>query len=118
MNRRRNRTSIREYAIVALLSLALLWLLWLLWGIAQKEERARHAANGAKEELERLEERRTTLTANIEELNTSRGEEATLRETYGVARPGEEVIIVVPDEGREKGPPLPWWRAFLGWFGL
>jgi len=115
---RRNRTSAKEYLTIALLALALVWLLWLLWGIAQKEEKARHAANGAREELERLEDRQATLKANIDELSTSRGEEATLRETYGVARPGEEVIIVVPDETREKGQELPWWRVFLGWFGL
>lgn len=118
MARRRLRLSLRQLLILVGLSLALLWLLWLLWGIAGKEEKARHAAAEAKEELATLEARKATLQGNIDELATSRGEEATLREAYGVARPGEEVIIVVPDEGREKGDTLPWWRKFLGWLGL
>lgn len=117
MNRRRPRMSVKEAALIALLALVLAWLLWLLWGIIEKEERARHAAQEASVELESLKTRKATLEENIAELNTSRGEEATLRETYGVARPGEEVIIVVQDEA-ETGPPLPWWRAFLGFFGL
>ncbi|MBP9816506.1 MAG: hypothetical protein KBD05_00520 [Candidatus Pacebacteria bacterium] len=115
---RRSRITAREALILGALSLALVWLLWLLWGIVHKEEKARTAADEAKEELTALQVRKETLEENIAELSTSRGEEATLRETYGVARPGEEVIIVVPDDGREKGPPLPWWRKFMGWFGL
>lgn len=117
MARRRVHINQKQLIIVIVLSLALAWSLWLLWGIAQKEERARHAANEAKQELETLQKRHATLEANLEELNTPRGEEATLRETYGVARPGEEVIIVVEDEA-ETGKPLSWWRVFLGWFGL
>ncbi len=115
---RRPRLSLRECLVIGLLVLVLLWLLWLLWGIVGKEEKARQAANEAKTELATLMVRKETLEENIAELSTTRGEEATLRETYGVARPGEEVIIVVPDDGREKGSPLPWWRRFLGWFGL
>lgn len=118
MVRRRYRASLKELAIIVLLILALAWLLWLLWGIIEKEERARSAANEARQELTALESRQKTLEENIAELNTSRGEEAALREAYGVARPGEEVIIVVPDPEGDQGKPLSWWRQFLGWFGL
>lgn len=117
MVRRKEKISFREAAIIALLALVLIWLLWLLWGIMQKEERARHAAMEAQAELASLTERKEILTENIAELNTPRGEEATLREAHGVARPGEEVIIVVEDQ-TEVGPPLPWWRRVFGWFGL
>jgi len=117
MARRKETLSFKEGALIVLLALVLLWLLWLLWGIVQKEERARHAAMEAQAELAGLMERKEILTENIAELNTPRGEEATLREAHGVARPGEEVIIVVEDE-REVGPPLPWWRKVFGWFGL
>ncbi|MEK9160856.1 MAG: hypothetical protein AAB440_02350 [Patescibacteria group bacterium] len=117
MARRKEKPSFREGAIIALLVLVLLWLLWILWGIMEKEERARHAAMEAQAELLALTERKEILTENITELNTPRGEEATLREAHGVARPGEEVIIVVVDE-QDVGPPLPWWRKVFGWFGL
>lgn len=115
---RRKRRPFREYAIIAALVVALLWLAWLVWGILIKEERARLAAEGARHELAALTEREATLRKNLEDLGTERGQEASLRETYGVARPGEEVIIVVPPgEGEDLGE-LPWWRKALGWFGL
>jgi cell division protein FtsB len=118
MKRRRTRISVREYVIVGLLSLLLLWLLFLLWGIFKKEEIARHAATEAKRELVLLQEREATLQANINDLATERGREGSLRETYGVARPGEEVIIVVPRNEGDELQELSWWRKFLGYFGL
>ncbi len=107
-----------EYVVAGLLALALLWLLWLVWGIARKEEIARHAAEDSKAQLAILEERQKVLDANLAELNTPRGQEATLRQTYGVAKPGEEVIIVVPPKEATSTPPAPWWKKAFGWLGL
>lgn len=118
MRRRRLRRPPREYAIGAVLLLVFFSLLWGVIGLIGKEERARLAAKEAKAELASLSEREAKLTASLAELSTARGQEASLRETYGVARPGEEVIIVVaPGEGEALGE-LPWWRKFLGFFGL
>lgn len=116
--RPRKHKTIGEYALIVLLVLVVCWLLFQIWHIARKEEIARHAANEAKQELEELEEREATLRGNLEELTTPRGEDATMRETFGVALPGEEVIIVVPEEGAHEGGELSWWRALLGFFGL
>lgn len=107
-----------DYLIIGVLMLVVLWLFFLLIGIVGKEERAREAARATKAELESLTEREATLRKNIEELSTERGQEASLRETYGVARPGEEVIIVIQAGEEETLDKLSWWRKFLGWFGL
>lgn len=116
--KRRKRRPPTDYLIAGALVLVILWLLWLLFGIIGREERARHAAGETKAELESLSGREETLRLNLAELETERGQEASLRETYGVARPGEEVIIVIaPNEG-DKLEELSWWRSFLGWFGL
>ena len=116
--KRRKRRPPTDYLIAGALALLLIWLLVLLFGIVGKEERARHAAGDAKAELTSLILREETLRENLEELQTERGQEASLRETYGVAKPGEEVIIVIePGEGDRLGE-LPWWRKFLGFFGL
>ena len=108
----------QEYVIAGLLALLVLWLIWLLYGIVRKEEIARRAVAETKADLQNLEARKTTLNQNLAELNTERGHEATLRQTYGVAKPGEGVIIVVPPKEATSTPPLPWWRKFLGKFGL
>lgn len=98
--------------------LLFLWLVFVVWNILMKEERARHAANDAKAQLAALAERQQTLQGNIDDLGTERGQEASYRETYGVARPGEEVIIVVPPGDNEDLGELPWWRKLLGSLGL
>ncbi len=118
MSRRTTRSNMRQYVTATLLAFTVLWLLWLVWGIARKEEIARHAVKDTKQELAALEARQATLQANMNELSTERGQEATLRQTYGVARPGEEVIIVVPPEKEVEEVKLPWYKKFLGFFGF
>lgn len=118
MRRKKHAIDVRRTLIIAGLSVLLLWLLFLLYSIWKKEEIARHAADDARRELAALEEREETLAGNLEDLRTERGREGSLRETYGVARPGEEVIIVVPPGDGETLEELSWWRKFLGFFGL
>ena len=116
--RRGQKRDAKEYLKVALLSILIVWLLWLLFGIVRKEEIARNAVADTKNELSSLAQRKEVLEGNIEELKTPRGEEATYRDTYGVARPGEGVIIVVPPSVATSTPPLPWWRTWLGKIGF
>ena len=118
MPRKTAKARTREYIVVALLVLAIVWLIFLIVGIFRKEEIARHASTETQAQLQTFKEREGMLRASIDELNTERGQEATLRETYGVARPGEEVIIVVPPKEVAPPPELPWWKKALGWFGI
>ena len=119
MVRRRSRKQVAgQYALAAFLALVVIWLLFLVWGIARKEEIARSAVNDRKDELKTLEARKQVLSDNLAELDTPRGHEASLRQTYGVARPGEEVIIVVAPDEKPPEPKLPWYRKLLGWFGI
>jgi cell division protein FtsB len=112
---RRKKVTTREYLIAGGLILLLLWLLFLFWGIFRKEEVARHAAEDSKRQLAALTSREDTLRQNIADLNTERGQEASIRETYGVARAGEEVIIVVPAEEGETVPKESWWDRLFSW---
>lgn len=106
------------YLKAGLLALLVLWLLVMVYGIYRKEEVARRAVEETNAQLESLRVREAALSKDLAELATERGREATVRETYGVARPGEEVIIVVPTEAATSTPPLPWWRRALGRFGI
>lgn len=115
---RRKRRPPRDYVIAGILILVLAWLLFLFWGILRKEEVARTTAEDTKRELAALSAREETLKQNIADLHTERGQEASIRETYGVAKPGEEVIIVVPAEQGETVPKDSWWKVFLSWIGF
>lgn len=118
MARRAKQRPITDYLLAGVLVIAVLWLGYMLIGIFHKEEVARKAAGEARQELTALSLREQTLHKNLEDLKTARGQEASIRETYGVARPGEEVIIVVEPPPEKPLEALSWWDKFLGWFGL
>lgn len=104
-------------AYAALFTLGIIWFAYLIWGIIPKEERARSEVHETKAELASLEERERTLRANLHDLDTPRGKETVMRDTKGVALPGEEVIVVVEQEPvAAPMQPLPWWRKVLRWF--
>ncbi len=107
-----------EYLLAAFLVLVVLVLAWAVWGIAQKERIARSAVDDRKAELAVLKERKAVFEENMAELSTDRGQEATLRQNHGVAKAGEDVIIVVPPKEDELEPRLPWYKRFLGFFGI
>lgn len=118
MRKRSPRRPAYHYVIAVVLTILLVSFLFMLIDIIHKEEIARHAANDARRELESLRAREATLTQNLQDLETARGQEASIRETYGVAKPGEEVIIVVEPPPEKPLQALPWWNILLGWFGL
>lgn len=113
MTRRVIRLQLKDYFLAGLLALLIVWLSGLLVGIVRKEEIARKAVSDTRAELNTLQARKEVLEGNIAELQTPRGEEATYRETYGVAKPGEGVIIVVPSKVATTTQALPWWRKTL-----
>jgi cell division protein FtsB len=115
MARTRQPGRTKDYIVAALLSLALVWLLYLVFNIARKEEIARHAAEDTRAQLLTLQQRENTLQQNINDLSTERGQEATLRQTYGVAKPGEQVIIVVPPKEAASTTPPSFWQKTFGW---
>jgi|CXWL01.1.fsa_nt_gi cell division protein FtsB len=118
MPRKPYKNRLKEYAIVGGLSVFSIWLLFSIVGIIRKEEVARHKVGDTRQELAVLKEREATLQKNIQELETPRGKEAALRQTHGVARPGEEVIVVVPSKDVPPPPEPTTFKKFLNWFGF
>jgi hypothetical protein len=59
--------------------------------------------------------RENTLQQNITDLSTERGQEETVRETFGVAKPGENEIIVIPPNIATTTPPKTFWQKWFGW---
>ena len=108
--------STRDYLVAGGLSILLIWLIFLNVNIAKKEEIARTAAHDTQAQLANLSQRQSVLQQDINELSTPRGQEATVRETFGVAKPGEGEIIIVPPKIATTTPPLTFWQKWFGWF--
>ncbi len=106
----------RQGLLIGFLLLVAFWLLSLIWGLVGKAQIAVQEAHNAERQYQALEERKATLAANLAALATGRGQDAAIRTAFGVARPGEEVIVVVPPVAATATPPLSWWQKFLSWF--
>lgn len=107
---------LRQGLIIGVLVLIALWLISLIWGLAGKAQIAIREARAARTQYAALEERRNTLQTNIAALDTPRGKDAAIRTAFDVAKPGEEVIVVVPPEAPSSTPALPWWQRLFNWF--
>lgn len=106
----------RHGVLIGVLLLAAFWLISLIWGLAGKAHIAVSQENEAKWQYQTLEDRKTTLEANLAALATERGKDAAIRTAFGVARPGEEVIVVVPPTPAAATTTLSWWQQILSWF--
>jgi cell division protein FtsB len=70
----------------------------------------------AEAQLANLETQKATITASVEQLSSSRGQEALMREHYGVVRPGEGVIQIVDNASTTAsagGAPHGWLQSLF-----
>ncbi len=102
--------------LIGVLLLTIAWLASLIWGLAGKAQVAVSQAGDAKRQYDALEARKEALIGDIVALDTDRGRDAAIRTAFGVARPGEEVIVVVPPTTATATPPLSWWQKLVSWF--
>ncbi|MBI2025702.1 hypothetical protein HYT04_02870 [Candidatus Kaiserbacteria bacterium] len=106
----------RQGFFIGILMLVAFWLASLIWGLAGKVQIAVDEAHKAERRYKALEERKMVLEANLAALETSRGKDAAIRTAFGVARPGEEVIVVVQPAATATTTEPSWWEMFLSWF--
>lgn len=81
----------------------------------EREMAARRAVSEA--EVAALEERKAALEERVEYLSNERGIEAEMRRNFDVARPGEEVVIILDADSTTvepldppPPPPKPWYQ--------
>jgi cell division protein FtsB len=106
----------RKGILSAVLLVAVGWFSWLIWGLGGKVEIAVDQARKTEAAYKDLEARRSALQKDLDTLATPRGQDAAIREAFGVAKSGEEVIVVVPPAPATTTPPRTWWQKVLDWF--
>lgn len=106
----------RQGFLVSFLLLVAFWLASLIWGLVGKAQVAVGEAHDAERQYTALEDRKNKLQASLEALETPLGQDAAIRTAFGVARPGEEVIVVVPPAPATTTPEPTLWQKVLRWF--
>lgn len=91
------------------------------WGIYQKAVIARAEREEAAQGLSELQDRTRELKASIARLKSEQGLEEELRQKFTVARPGEEVVVVVDADAKKSengGVPEGFWARMAHFFGF
>ena len=104
--------------------LVLVALLWTVgsatWRVYSKGQEARKAHLNAEQSSNELNERKVSVGARLEKLGTEEGFEAEVRNRYQLAKPGEEVIVLVNAQSAKNATTSTQskgiWESFLGWF--
>ena len=87
--------------LLGIVILVFAWSVIRFWSKMEDTERNRRIA---EERVMALRDKKVKLTQDISDLNTDEGKEKFFRENYGLAKEGEEVIVVVEDQKEEKAP--------------
>ena len=90
------------------------------WGVYQKAQESRSNLALTQKAYAELEDRQSVLAAQIEALKTSRGVEEEIRSRYEVAKPGEQVALIVDDAPTSTATTSEptWWDELMSWAGL
>ncbi len=97
--------------LIGILILIIVWIISLIIGLFGKAQIAWQTAHQTQQEAAVLKNRAKVLEQNIHTLDTPRGYSAAIRTEFGVARPGEDVIIVIPSKiATSTQIKKTWWR--------
>lgn len=83
--------------------------------IGKADESAKNRQE-AQDKINELQKEQAQLSSNINNLNTDQGKEEAIRDEFGLAKPGEEMMVVVNDPNTPAPPPQPAPNAFFAFF--
>lgn len=88
------------------------------WDLYAKERHARELLENARVRQESLGEREAFLKSELANLGDEEGVEGELRERFGIAKPGEKVIVLIDEEATTtfEEPKKGWWARLWSWF--
>lgn len=88
-------------ALLGIVIVVFAWSVLKFWNKMRETERNKEIA---EEKVEGLKQQKEKLVADIESLNTDEGKERIFRENFGLAKEGEEVIVVVENKNSPEPP--------------
>ena len=97
------RRALESKPVLIILALALIFFAWNTIGFMGKMRETAQNRKYAEEKVKELQVKKQQLSSDISRLGTQEGIEASIREKFGLAKPGEGVIVIIDD----KNAPVP-----------
>lgn len=118
--KRQNRAMLYSWPVIIILFVVAVLLARSAYSVYQSKQIARHKEQVALAERDVALLRKKELLIEVEQLETPRGVEEEIRKKFSVAKPGEQVVVVVDERAtttlEKKG--LSWWTRMWQNFGL
>jgi cell division protein FtsB len=96
------RKLLESYPSCILLSILLVFFIFNIISLSKKMIEANNAKQIAENKMNELENRAEKLSLEIHNLETDKGKEELLREKFGLAKDGENMIVIVEDKSQKE----------------
>ncbi len=108
-----------SYFSLALMAVFILFFAWSVIKFAGKAQETARNKKIAQEKLTELQKQQSQLGSDIDELNTEKGVEESIREKFGLAKDGEGLVVVVDDQNKpatQVHQKTSFWEKIKSWF--
>jgi cell division protein FtsB len=102
--------------VLILLFLIVILFTWNIIGLTKKLQETHKNKKLQEAEISNLEKRKEKLSSDIEKLGTDKGKEEMIRENFGLAKEGENIIVIVEDKNQTKTSAVEKENKFFSFF--
>lgn len=102
--------------VLIILGILILIFAWSVLKFWNKMEETGNNKKIVEDKVTALRDKKEKLELDIESLNTEEGKEAFFRENYGLAKEGEQMIVVVEDQKPAEAPKKSPLSGFFSFF--
>ncbi|MBU1046424.1 hypothetical protein KKH36_01415 [Patescibacteria group bacterium] len=104
LNNKKKKTYTKLYSwlIIFVLFVIVLFLTKNVYGVLQGERKSQLNREQSEAILRELEEKRDSISSEIEYLKTEKGVETELRDKFRIVKQGEEMAVIINPENEDK----------------
>jgi cell division protein FtsB len=108
------RKILQSKPVLTVFGILILFFAYNILGFWNKMQETEKNKKTIEDKITVLEQQKEKLSSDIKSLNTDEGKEKLFRENFGLAKDGEDTIVIVED----KNPPVAPKPASTGFFGF
>jgi cell division protein FtsB len=101
---RGGRNIMQSKVVLTLFAVFILFFAWSVLGFWNKMQDTAKNKKIAEDKVAALQKQKEKLSSDISNLKTDQGKEKVFRENFGLAKDGEDVIVVVDDKNTNPAP--------------
>jgi len=110
------RNIVQSKPVLILLGVLILFFVWNILGFWNKMEETGKNKKMVEDKVAALKQQKEKLSSDINSLKTDQGKEKLFRENFGLAKEGENMIVVVEDKNPPATPKTASSSGFFSFF--